>query len=165
MNIRQLEVTDAEQFRNLRIEALKNDPEAFSSSYEEEKTDSLEVFRKKLSTEHVFTYGAFQDHVLVGIFTLVMENKLKLKHRTNLVGMYVTVAKRGEGIGRDLMSKALSEVRKMEGIEQVYLSVSANNHAAKKLYRSSGFEVFGLEKKSLKVNHQYLDTEHMVLFL
>jgi hypothetical protein len=37
--------------------------------------------------------------------------------------------------------------------------------AAKTLYRSLGFETYGVEPRGLKVGDDYLDVEHMVLLL
>lgn len=46
MKIRQLISQDAQQYLNMRLEALQKNPEAFASSYQEEKYSSLgfEVF-------------------------------------------------------------------------------------------------------------------------
>ena len=45
------------------------------------------------------------------------------------------------------------------------VSVSSSQIAAKKLYRSLGFESFGVEEKALKIGDQYLKEEYMVLRL
>jgi len=39
------------------------------------------------------------------------------------------------------------------------------NEAARALYRSAGFEVFGVERRSLRVGTRDLDEEHMALDL
>lgn len=53
----------------------------------------------------------------------------------------------------------------MEGLEQINLTVGHNNKSAKKLYQSVGFELYGTERHSLKINGQYIDEDLMVLFL
>ena len=79
--------------------------------------------------------------------------------------MYVSPDQRGLGIGKSLMVEAIQVANDWTGVEQVYLTVVTTNEPAKKLYASLGFEVFGTEKKALKVSDTYFDEEHMVLFL
>ncbi|WP_353761517.1 GNAT family N-acetyltransferase [Bacillus cereus group sp. RP43] len=90
---------------------------------------------------------------------------LKLSHRANIVAMYIKPEKRGIGLGKALISKAVEKADNLEGIEQIYLSVVTTNIPAKKLYASCEFEVFGKDKKALKFDNTYYDEEHMVLFL
>ncbi|MGE6260651.1 N-acetyltransferase family protein [Heyndrickxia sporothermodurans] len=165
MNIKRLESKDAELYRNLRLKALKDHPEAFGSSYEEEKNHPIETFADKIHSDTIFTFGAFDQKELIGIVTLVREVKLKLKHRASIFAMYVLPEKRSFGVGNALMTKAINKANELNGIEQIYLSVVSTNSHAKKLYASLGFEKFGYEKRALKLNDQYVDEEHMVLFL
>jgi RimJ/RimL family protein N-acetyltransferase len=52
----------------------------------------------------------------------------------------------------------------LPGLEQVALAVSRQNVGAKALYESLGFEVYGCEKRALKVGDEYVDEELMVLY-
>jgi hypothetical protein len=47
----------------------------------------------------------------------------------------------------------------------VNLTVSSRQVPAKILYRSLGFETFGVEHEALKIGDQYFDDEYMVLRL
>jgi ribosomal protein S18 acetylase RimI-like enzyme len=69
---------------------------------------------------------------------------------------------RGQGVGKALMSELLRRVRAQAGLEQVNLSVSADQLAAKQLYLSLGFEVYGHERQALKVGGDYVDKDLMV---
>ncbi|MCD8502343.1 MAG: GNAT family N-acetyltransferase [Bacillaceae bacterium] len=166
MEIRQLTPSDAEIYFSIRLEALRTSPYAFASSYEEEKNETAEKYKNRFETpKNTFTFGAFDESHLVGVVTLVKEKLLKLSHRANIVAMYIKPQKRGYGIGKDLISKVIEKAYNLEGIEQIYLSVVTTNVPAKMLYTSMGFEVFGKEKRALKLGHTYYDEEHMVLFL
>lgn len=165
MNIRQLTAADAESYRIIRLQALQEHPEAFSSSFEEESQYPLDVFRDRFQSNDSFTFGAFENDVLVGTVTLLMEKKLKLKHRASIVAMYVAPNYRKKRVGHALMVEALKKTKENNGIEQIYLSVEASNTPAKKLYTSFDFEVYGIEKKAIKIGDNYFDEEHMVLFL
>ena len=166
MKIRRLNPLDAEAYLSTRLKALQNNPEAFGSSYEEEKDQPVEKYiRRFQSNESTITIGAFVDEQLVGVVTLFRESLAKLQHRANIVAMYVSPEQRGLGFGKSLMVEAIQVANDWAGVEQVYLTVVTTNKPAKKLYASLGFEVFGTEKKALKVSDTYFDEEHMVLFL
>lgn len=163
--IRLLKSDDASSYKALRLEALKNHPEAFASSFEEEKEFSLEVFESRLSAENVYTFGAFDGSELFGVVTLVPEEKKKLKHRANIFAMYVSPEKRGLSFGKRLVEAAISKANSLVGIKQIYLTVTSSNESAKKLYTSVGFTTYGQDKNALKIANQYFDDDLMVLFL
>ena len=50
---------DAGKYRSIRLESLKNTPEAFASSYVEEKDLSIEEFKNKSSIEVLFYLRSF----------------------------------------------------------------------------------------------------------
>ena len=166
MKIRELQPTDAEDYLLLRLEALTKNPDAFASSYEEEKDQLAEQYKSSFATPtNAFTFGAFEDTELIGVVTLVKEELIKLKHRANIVAMYTKPEKRGNGVGKALVSKVIEKAEKLEGIEQIYLTVVTTNAPAKNLYSSCGFEVFGKEKRALKFDNTYYDEDHMVFYL
>ncbi|MFB8735238.1 N-acetyltransferase family protein [Bacillus sp. SL00103] len=59
--------------------------------------------------------------------TLIQENLQKLKHRANVVAMYVTAGARGKGVGKALITEVLSFARDRQDIEQMYLSIVTTN--------------------------------------
>lgn len=165
MEIRELGLQDVEAYFQIRLEALSKNPEAFGSSYEEERKETADKYKDRFQSTDSFTYGAFDDTKLVGVITLLTEKRMKLKHRSTIVAMYVTSDMRGKGIAKALMNEAINKARTLDGIEQIHLTVVSSNVAAKKLYTSLGFELYGIEKRALKMNQTYLDEDLMVLFL
>jgi ribosomal protein S18 acetylase RimI-like enzyme len=165
MEIRLLSKKDAAVYKDLRLMALQEHPEAFSSSYEEEVTYSVATVGERLSQENSFTFGAFVDEKLVGVATLLPETKNKLKHRANVVAVYVSASYRKAGIGKKLIEAAINKSRSIGEIEQLYLTVSSKNIPAKNLYQSLGFNTFGIDKRALRVKETYYDEELMVLYL
>jgi len=93
----------------------------------------------------------------------VRDNGLKTAHKGNIYGMYVSHANRGRGIGKLLLQDLLARARNLDGLEQVHLTVVSTNAAAKNLYRSVGFETYGVERKALKSSGQYFDEDWMSL--
>ncbi|WP_331457418.1 GNAT family N-acetyltransferase [Bacillus sp. FJAT-18017] len=122
---------DAEKYRSIRLESLKNIPEAFASSYEEEKDFSIENYQNEFQSNHSFTYGAFEKGELVGIITLYKEKLYKLRHRAHIGAMYVSDSIRGLGVGKALMEEAIEKAKNLEGLEQIYLAVVSTNESAK----------------------------------
>lgn len=165
MEIRLLSSADAAAYKDIRLEGLKANPEAFGSSYEEEKDYPLARTESRLSGQVSYTFGAFSQGKLIGVVTLFLEDKIKLKHRANIVAMYVTKEMRRGGIGKNLMLTAIRKAAELDGIEQVYLAVNASNEPARKLYQSLGFKTYGIDKRALKINGTYYDEELMVLFI
>lgn len=171
MHIRQLKQEDAGEYWSIRLRALKECPESFGASYEEEKDKPLSSIAQKLKescepTDSGFFLGCFDEYnKLTGIVRLFREEREKLRHRATIVAMYVAPEARSKGVGKALIVEALNRAKEMKGLEQVYLGVVITNTEARKLYRSCGFEVYGVEKNSLKLCDKYLDEELMVYML
>lgn len=167
MEIRLLIATDASAYWELRLEALQLNPEAFGTSYEEaiERENPIESVANNLSAEGNYTYGAFQNGELVGMLTLLSEQSLKLKHRANILAVYVSPSVRSLGVGKALLTSAIEKAKSIEWLEKLNLSVVSSNKPAKQLYEKLGFKVFGVEEKALKVADTYYTEEHMTLVL
>lgn len=165
MEIRLLLPSDAERYWTLRLEALQQNPEAFTTSYEEaiKRENPIDQVARNFTAEGNFTFGAFENKGLIGVVTLLQENSIKLKHRANIFAMYVTPEKQGLGVGEALLTATVNKAKSIEAIEKINLSVVASNEKAKKLYSKLGFKVFGIEEKAIIVNGIYYDDEHMVL--
>lgn len=169
MRIRELGEDDAGIYWPLRLRALREEPESFGSSYEEAKERPVEQMAERLRVAAQigdFTLGAFDDDQLVGVVTLFRETGRKNQHIAIVVAMYVAPETRGQGVGRALVSALIARARALDGVEQLLLAVVASNAAARALYRSLNFEVYGLQRKALKLGDgRYLDEELMVLWL
>ena len=166
MQIRILGYKDALAYQTLRLQGLQINPESFSSSYKEVKKWTIEDFEKRLTPQgYHFTLGAFKDNMLVGIVTFQQHLQEKLKHKGTISGMYVDIDFRNQGIARALLEHLFQLIQKLEGLEQVQLSVTATNETAICLYESFGFEQYALEKRALKVAVNYLDEAFMVKYI
>jgi ribosomal protein S18 acetylase RimI-like enzyme len=166
MQIRRLNPSDASAFQTLRLQALRECPSAFSSSYEEEYETPITVIAGRLAPESGRDmFGAFSGTELVGTVGFGREEALKLAHKGFIRGMYVSAPFRNQGIGRQLVSHALEHAASLSGVRQVTLTVTASNLAAIALYKKMGFTAFGLEPAALLVNGEFHDEIYMVRFV
>jgi ribosomal protein S18 acetylase RimI-like enzyme len=171
MYIRQFTQEDASEYWALRLRSLKECPEAFGASYEEEKDKPLSSIAQRLKESSKLTdseciMGCFdEEHRLIGMVGLFREHREKLRHKATIYAMYVMPEARLKGVGKALVMEAINRAKKMKGLEQVNLGVVVTNVEARKLYRNCGFEVYGVEKNALKLYNKYLDEELMVYML
>lgn len=158
--LRRLGPDDAAIYRELRLIGLKECPEAFAASFEDEAERPIAWFSERLQSSFVF--GSFADETrLGGVAGLRPHSAAKLAHIGVLWGMYVAPVARGRGIGAALVRRMIEEAANR--VEQVHLSVVATNEAAIGLYAKAGFKQYGLEKRALKVGGRYYDEILMAL--
>jgi RimJ/RimL family protein N-acetyltransferase len=167
MDIRIITEHDVEEFIRLRLEALTREPYAFARALEDEHSRSPESIAPRLraTPEGNFVVGVFAGRHMVGQAGFVRYEGRKERHKGTIWGVYVTAAARGQGVAKAMLTQLLDRVRGYPGLEQVSLSVSIPQEAARQLYSALGFEVYGYEKHALKVGETYVDEEHRVLWL
>ncbi len=169
MEVRILTEADAQAFWNIRLRALRDDPESFGASYEEILERGIagvtQGLRKKDSTPDSITFGAFDGGTLVGIAGLRREVETKKRHKAVIWGMYVPQEMRGKGIGKALLEAAIAHAKTLPGLEQINLSVVLTSKEAHHLFITLGFETYGLERRALKLHDRYFDQELMTLHL
>lgn len=165
--IRPLDERDAALFRTVRLRALREEPDAYGSSYDEQKDRPLAAFEERLRpTDERVTLGAFEGETLVGTITFTRDTGAKDRHKGVITTMYVAPEARGRGVGRALLLAAIARARAMPGVEQIHLGVVTTNTAARALYASVGFSTYGTEPHALKNGDgEYVDEELMVLWL
>ncbi|EKU53376.1 FR47-like protein [Acinetobacter sp. WC-323] len=84
-------------------------------------------------------------------------------HKAVLSSVFIEPEFQSQGIATALLRAVIAYSQAQ--VEQVLLTVAADNQSAIKLYQKMGFEVYGVDKKALKNNNEYTDELLMKLFL
>ena len=161
IRLRRLSPDDAKLFREVRLEGLARDPDAFGSTFESECTQPLAFFAERLERSVVF--GAFRDSEVLGVAGFFVQQGPKHAHKGMLWGMYVRPAFRGAGIARRLVEAVIDHARRH--VELLQLAVISENLAARRLYASLGFAEYGLECRAAKFGGRYHDDVLMAKML
>ncbi|MFT6070798.1 MAG: ribosomal protein S18 acetylase RimI-like enzyme [Bacteriovoracaceae bacterium] len=167
MQVRPLSDTDLDSFIELRLQGLKESPDSFLISYEQEKETGPSYFQELLGTENPdnIIFGFFMDDKLLGILGMFRDNLPKLSHRMNIWGLYVHPDVRRNGVAKALMKKSIDHAKKQERIFNIRLSVDSKNKKAIELYQKFGFVEWGVEPKATQGINELLDDVHMSLNL
>ncbi|TAA72281.1 GNAT family N-acetyltransferase [Planococcus salinarum] len=165
MEIRIISPQDAEAYYILRLEALLDSPDAFSTLYEDALNKPIDKTRANLASEDAVTFGAYEGGRLVGNMTLARKTLPKMKHRASIVAVYVSPQFRGTGLANALMDKVMDYADGWDGLERLDLMVASDNLRAKNFYLKYGFETYGTEIHSMKTGEIYIDEDLMVKFI
>lgn len=165
IEIRPLCAHDAAAFRQIRLQAISDSPSAVWPTYDEEASrTATEIEARIQMTSSQVVFGAFIDEALIGIAGLRREPLGQVSHKAVLWGVFISPDWRREGLARKLFTRVQSFARN-KGVLQIHLCVNAENVRAGNLYRSLGFESFGVEPRAMRVGERFFDEEHMVLRL
>jgi RimJ/RimL family protein N-acetyltransferase len=161
-HIRRLKADDAGPYRKLRLLALRDCPEAFGSSYEDEASKPLGWFADRLESNIVLG-GWSGVAILAGIAGLHIPQAAKSSHKANLWGMFVTPDARRAGLATALLAQLTKEAAAL--VEEIRLAVVSGNVEVVRFYEKAGFTAYGLERRALKIDGQYYDELLMSLSL
>lgn len=125
--------------REVRLAALRDSPDWFWATYEEEVDKPESWWRDFIRAGAWFVARA--DDRPVGITAAIRQPELGDPAR-QLISMWVEPAARGAGIGAKLIDAAAAWGR-ADGAKELRLQVTENNDAAARLYERCGFERTG----------------------
>ena len=138
MNIVPVTEKDWQDLKNIRLESLRDSPDAFGITYHEAKEISEEKWKSIASGElGVKFFLARNESENVGIV-----GAADIDGECELVSVWVKPEKRNGGLAVSLVNKLL-DYAKSNGFTGVVLSVSSKNKAAFNLYAKIGFKSLG----------------------
>ncbi|CAN5318680.1 GNAT family N-acetyltransferase [soil metagenome] len=164
MHIERLTPADASEYRSLAIEGYTRHPQAFTSTADERAALPIGWWEDRLAPgdrAKEVMFGARAGGRLVGVAGLRFEQRERSRHKSLLVGMYVTDSARGTGAAVAIVEALLAHARSRPESRLVVLTLTQGNEPARRLYERCGFVTFGVEPLAIHVGDRYLSKIHM----
>ncbi len=137
MIIRSVRLSDLAAFKELRLESLREHPEAFGAAYEDESLMSdaawSERLAKSIDSLSAAVFVAEEDGRLCGMTGVWVNAGAKQNHSGGIWGVYVRPQFRGQKLADRLMNEALAWCRSRK-LRLVRLTVVAGNPSAIRCY-------------------------------
>jgi ribosomal protein S18 acetylase RimI-like enzyme len=165
MHVVLLQPSDAPQYRELMLQAYELAADAFTTTAEERAAEPESFWIKRISNPSGLSaaFGAFEGKDLVGTVALEFSAKPKTRHKALIIGMYTAPAARRNGVGRALLEAVVAFARAKGGLQSMTLTVTEGNEPAVNLYRSVGFQVFGVEPMAINTTTGFKGKVYMWL--
>ena len=153
---RALNPEDSLQYRHIRLESLKLNPDCFGSKYLEQVNLQTLYFERLIEEgcENNIMLGAFYESKLVGLCGITIQSS----ETAEITQMYVEFKYRGNSIGVNLLSLAKQYASTRFKVATVNLTVYADNESAIKSYEKSGFKI-AESMPELDGNELYMEFE------
>ncbi len=167
--IRRIVPDDYEDYVALRREMLLDTPWAFGASPGMDVGSDVGQLAERLGQPQNVVLGAFSTDGLLSVAGLVRGNRPKTRHRADVWGVYTRPTARRRGLSRAVLEEAIALARSWstadDPVVRIGLSVSSHSPAARRLYESLGFVVWGTEPDALRVDGELFDEIHLALAL
>ncbi len=166
IKIRQSNLADALNFRELRLGALQDSPTAFSMDYQRSFNYPSKYWEDTLAMDNNESAIFFAEHQvqLIGMTGIARGRSPKTRHGAEIWGVFVTSTWRGFHIAEELIHSCTDWARTRE-IVILRLAVVATNKSAIRCYERCGFVTYGMEPRSLLYEGIYYDEYLMTVSL
>jgi putative acetyltransferase len=165
VTLRSPHIDDAQNLIDAMVEVAATSPHIIMSGADfQAKTvqDEQAWIQKYNDSPRGFTILAEHEGKIVGVLDFMGGQRNKTQHRGAL-GISLHSDLRGEGLGQLLFKKLLAEVKNIEGLTQVELSVMSENHTAYHLYKKVGFNEFGRRPNAYRMADGTFNDEIMMI--
>jgi ribosomal protein S18 acetylase RimI-like enzyme len=136
VSVRRLGEADLAAFQAIRLEALREAPEAFGSSHAAWAALPEAEWHRRLAAMAVF--ASYEAAEPVGLIGLMPHPGPRSGHRGTVLMVYLREGFRGQGRAAALLEAVVAEARARR-IRQLELNVAEENLAARRLYERAGF--------------------------
>jgi ribosomal protein S18 acetylase RimI-like enzyme len=165
LTIRQLKAEDAAALKPVRLQSLRDQPDAYHSTAAEWDIP-LEHYQSLIRDNPVFAATDATGAIFgIAILGITGRTKAQLRHKCEIWSVYTDPSMRGRGIARALMEACIAEARQ-RGYEAIILTAATHLTHVVKLYQNLGFVIFGTERGEVKMaDGRSIDNHSMELVL
>ena len=158
ITIRQGQESDAQAYRELRLEGLRNHPEAFSADYDinEKRPSTFWAERMRSLDDENMLFFAIHENDLIGTCGIYRGDSPKTRHSGTIVGVYVKSEWRGMRVADKLVEACIEWARRHE-IKILKLGVTTTNTSAIRCYARCRFTAYGTEPQAIYTNGTMYD--------
>jgi ribosomal protein S18 acetylase RimI-like enzyme len=146
--VRRVRVGEWRQYRELRLEALKDAPLAFEERYSESVAEPDEFWQRRVARgaagPESGLFVAVDDGRFVAKASCFVESEITEHVSTQIVGVYVSPRHRGNGVAEALLATAIRWAREEPRADRIRLFVMQENQRAAAFYRRIGFRDTGV---------------------
>jgi ribosomal protein S18 acetylase RimI-like enzyme len=153
ISIKKLTKDDWKIYKEIRLQMLSEEPQAYSQTFEELSNRSDEDWREKTAADNMTILSIWTDGKLAGMNGLFYEKS----DTVAIWGMFVRKEFRGLGLGKKLMQEIEKEIRKDKVVTKIQVSVTTSQVAALELYKKLGFKEITRIKSRTKFNGESYD--------
>jgi GNAT superfamily N-acetyltransferase len=141
--VRRIRAGEWRQYRQLRLEALKDSPLAFVEQYHDALTRADQFWQDRVERSAAggasATFVAVHAGRFIGKASCFVETEITEYVSAHVVGVYVTPPFRGHGVAEALLAAILRWARDEPDAARIRLFVLETNDRAATLYRRVGF--------------------------
>ncbi len=157
-----------QDYRDLRLLALKEEPQAFGSVYKIELGQSDSKWQERLQSyqegkQQWMVFARFGKE-LIGMVGAWQSPDDMQNMQANLMATFVVPNQRGRGIGTQMLTLLIDEIKRSNRVSVLKLEVNPEKESAVKLYVKAGFQKMGEKQMVLGdgENHLVYEMEMML---
>ena len=139
VSIRQLNENDWREFSQIRLKALKTDPEVFGSNYESESKFTESDWRSRLQSNDSAVFMIFAVDTPIGMTGVSLWREDETNRTAIFWGSWLEPDFRRKGLSEMMYRARLDWVKKRPTIERIIVSHRASNVASKYANQKHGF--------------------------
>lgn len=159
--IEKLPIERWEEFKNLKIEAIKSDPSAFSHILSDAENatedDWKKPLEKVLNNDGIMAFAECEGK-LIGMGSTHLFSKERFKHNASLESLYISSEYRRKGIAEEIEKRQINLISQRPEIKLIFGEIFSSQQASLALHKKLGFEVVGTIKDFMFWEGKYYDS-------
>ena len=147
INIRQLNENDWHLYREIRMEALANEPEYFATSEDESQFTSAHWIERIMNPNGAI-FGLFDHGKIIGVTSIHRENDDPQSYRAWMGQSYIKPEDRGYHLSDLLFETRIAWAIEQKNIIALVVAHREDNEVSKKAIQHDGFKYIGSRTKT-----------------